>query len=44
MNTRAWGMAQVVDHLLSKHQALSSNPSAAKRKLIHGKDFYFECL
>jgi hypothetical protein len=28
---RAWGMAQVIECLHSKHKALSSNPSSAKK-------------
>jgi hypothetical protein len=31
---KAWagGVAQVIEHLSSKHEALSSNPSTEKRK------------
>jgi hypothetical protein len=32
--TKGSRCGQVVEHLLSKHKALSSNPSTAKRKII----------
>jgi hypothetical protein len=32
MNDKGWGVAQIVEHPRSKHKALSSNPSAAKKK------------
>jgi hypothetical protein len=31
----AWGVGQVVEHLLSKHEALSSNPNTEKKKSIN---------
>jgi dihydroxyacid dehydratase/phosphogluconate dehydratase len=37
MKWRAGGMAQVVEHLSSKHKALNSNPSTARIKQIQNE-------
>jgi hypothetical protein len=41
---RAGGVARVIEHLPSKHKALNSNPSIAKKKLINTHTYKFDDL
>jgi hypothetical protein len=36
-NKRAWGMTQVVEHLPSKHEVLSSNTNTTTKKRMTNK-------
>jgi hypothetical protein len=44
--SRGWSMSQVVEHLPSKHKALSSNTSTVKKKKVNYKyqSFFFSLL